>query len=207
MLFVLVLALVLWGLVRCAGGSDAREGADQSPELTAPTSGDPTPGDEPGRSQRRVAPPPAGVRTVSAGFAPASQACDHSSVRVVPEVDGRPRAGDPVTVQLRLSTAAEAACTLQLDAGVLLVAVTSGQEQVWSSARCTEAVPARSLVVQPGWSTLVEVTWSGERSCEAAGGSVPPGAYTVEAAMVEGEPAASDFELAVPPERRHRGQT
>lgn len=207
-LFVVVLALLLWGLVRCAGGSDARQALDPGPSLTVPTSGGQTPDDERSRRQRRAALPPAGVRTVSAGFAPATQPCDPASVRVAPEVSGEARAGDPVPVQLRLSTASDAACTLQLDSGSMLVAVTSADEQVWSTARCTQAAPERSLVVQPRWSTLVEVIWSGGESCATGEGVVPPGRYTVQAALVEGEPAASDFEVEAPPppERRHRGQ-
>jgi hypothetical protein len=130
-------------------------------------------------------------------------------MRVVPEVSGPARAGQPVAIQLRLSTTSDAACTLQLDAAALLVAVTSGDDQVWSSARCPQTVPGRSLVMQPRWSTLVEVTWSGRRGCAAGeGAAVAPGHYTLQAALVAGEPAESYFEIEEPPEpdRRHEEQ-
>jgi len=66
-----------------------------------------------------------------------------------------------------------------------------------------------SVVVQPHWSTVVEMVWSGQRhgaGCNDERRQVPPGAYTVQAAMVEGEPAASDFELSAArvPEPRDR---
>jgi len=111
-----------------------------------------------------------------------------------------------VPIQLQVSVATAAPCLLRLDSGALLVAVTSAGEPVWSSAGCESAVPVSTLVVQPHWSTLVEAMWSGRRGGEecAARRQVPAGDYTVQAAMVAGEPAAADFQLAEPREPEPR---
>jgi len=56
-------------------------------------------------------------------------------------------------------------------------------------------------VAQPHWSTIVEVTWSGQLTrnrCSLSAPWAPPGAYTVQAALLEGEPATANFELAAP---------
>ena len=207
-LLLVVLALLLAGLLQCVGGSDAPPPAGSGAvEPAAETSASVAPEDR--RRRRR---PPAAlrerVRTVSAGFRAARQPCDHAAVRVTPQVVGRTHVAEPVPIQLRISATSADPCLLRLDAASLLVAVTSGEDPVWSSAGCQSAVPVRSLAVQPRWSTVVEIVWSGRRVGEecAAGRQVPPGAYTVQAAMVEGEPAAVDFEMGTErvPERQHR---
>ena len=216
-LLLTILALLAWGLMRCVGAPDAQpSGGSAASEPTNETAVSPTPDNQPGR-ERQPADPPAGVRAVSAGFRPARQPCDPAAVAVVPQVSGRVRVGEAVPIQLRVSATSADPCLLRLDSTSLLVAVTSQDAPVWSSAGCASAIPVQSLVVQPRWSTVVEVMWSGRRLGEecAAGRPVPPGSYTVQAAMVAGEPAAADFELAEArqpdrrddDDRRRRSQT
>ncbi len=128
---------------------------------------------------------------------------------IVPDVSEPVRVGDVVPLQLRVTTSAGRPCVLSLDARSLLVAVTSDDRAIWSTSRCTGAVPTRSVVVQPHWSTVVDMEWSGRlgrAGCDSTDPLATPGSYTVQAALVEGEPAAIDFELrpAGPPEQRNR---
>ncbi|MGI8676240.1 MAG: hypothetical protein ACR2JT_04820 [Nocardioidaceae bacterium] len=203
-LFFVVLALAVWGVARWLGvqmpGSD-QDGDAASPVATAP---DPTASASPRDRDREPQSPPGvtpGVRLVPVRFLEPTQDCAPSSVRVLPAVTDPVPAGEAVRVQLRIATTAESACTVDLDSASLLVAVSSGEEPVWSSTQCTSAVPTRTLVAQPHWSTVVEVAWSGQLTrnrCSLTAPWAPPGVYTVQAALLEGEPATADFELAAP---------
>lgn len=194
LLLVAVLCVVAWAVLRLTSGSDPgaqAEGAGPAPsaESSAPASGQ-------RRRQHSAAPP--GVSLVTARYSDAGERCDPGAVSVQPQVSSPVRSGEPVPVQLRITASTTRACTLNLDASSLLVAVTSGERPIWSSTQCTAAVPARSLVLQPHWSTLIEVTWSGQLARESCDSSEPvarAGSYTVQAALVEGEPGAADFEL------------
>lgn len=209
LLLLAVLVVILWGLVRCTSEVDPQTQADGTgPSPSAGTSEvTSTPDAAPHRP--RGSAPAAGVSLVPAHFSAAGQRCDPSTVYVLPQVSGRVRVGEVVPLQLRVTTSAARACTLVLNSTSLLVAVTSEDQQVWSSTRCSSAVPTRSLVVQPHWATLVDLAWSGRlgrASCDSTERQAAPGPYTVQAALVEGEPAAADFELLPSPPDHRKGQ-
>lgn len=200
LLLAAVLLVVVWAVVRLTSGPDPQAQVDGAASASSTASSEPTPDD---RRRRHSAPPP-GVSVVPARFTDAAKRCDPSEVTVQPAVSDPVRAGKPVLVQLRMTPSSAQACALELDASSLLVAVTSGERAIWSSTQCTVAVPVRSLVLQPHWSALVEVTWSGQvarDSCDGTEPLAPAGSYTVHAALVEGEPGAADFVLRpAPPE-------
>jgi hypothetical protein len=123
-------------------------------------------------------------------------------------VEGSPRGGSDVALALSVATSADTACRLELTPDDLLVKVSTGGGQVWSTDQCPGAVPERTLVLRPGWTTAVVVTWPGiygDKGCTGTTRDAPPGSYAVEAAVYAGEPARSDFDLR-PPERRPSGQ-
>lgn len=202
-LLLVILALAIWGVLRWAGGDQpAKDRGTASVQGEAPS--DPTPAPPTTRATSgtpRPQPATPGVHTVPARFVSPDQECEPSTLRVVPAVVGLARAGETVRIHLRLSSTVESACTVSLDADALLVAVSSGDKTVWSSSRCTQAVPTRSLAVQPHWSTVFDVVWSGQlsrRGCDLTAPFAAQGFYTVQAAMLEGEPGTADFELDAP---------
>jgi hypothetical protein len=137
------------------------------------------------------------IRTVAESFERPKENCDLTGVRVEPSVADPVYAGEPVQVTLRISSTSSKACSLGIDADHLLVAITSAGDVVWDSTKCEDAVPAREIALQPGWSALVDVTWTGRysgRNCAPDASVAEPGTYTVEAAVLEGEPSQADFE-------------
>jgi hypothetical protein len=137
------------------------------------------------------------IRTVAESFERPKENCDLTGVRVEPSVADPVYAGEPVQVTLRISSTSSKACSLGIDADHLLVAITSAGDVVWDSTKCEDAVPAREIALQPGWSALVDVTWTGRysgRNCAPDASVAEPGTYRVEAAVLEGEPSQADFE-------------
>lgn len=204
-----VVAMILWGVVRATSGSDpnAQAGGAGAAASATPLESGSTSDAAPPRRHRRA--PAAGVSLVPAHLATAGQRCDPSTVNVVPEVAEPVRVREAVPVTLQLTTSSPRACTLELDASSLLVAVTTEDRQIWSSTRCTGAVPTRALVVRPHWSTLIDVMWSGRLGrggCDSTEPAPPPGTYTVRAALVKGEPGASDFQLRPARQERPEGK-
>ena len=129
--------------------------------------------------------------------------CLPKDVRVVPGVDTGVRGGEDVAVHLTLTTAGTLPCRIEVDSGLLLVQLSTGGSPVWSTEQCPGAVPERTVVLRPGWSSSLDVVWPGlygDRQCTGATRVAPPGAYAVEAAVYEGEPSRADFDLrpAVP---------
>ena len=143
------------------------------------------------------------ISTVAESFQTPRQECDLTQVSVVPSVSDQAYAGEPVQMTLRISSASSSACSLSLDADHLLVAISEGNDVVWDSTHCADEIPVRDLALQPHWSTVVDFTWSGlhsGRRCTPDSTAAEPGKYTVQAAVLEGEPSEADFELAKPPE-------
>jgi hypothetical protein len=202
MMLAIVLVLV-WLAARWIGGGDS-SAAPQGDHATAASAAedDATPTDSRHHKSRdRVRTDR--IRAVAETFDRPHENCDLTRVLVTPTVADPAYAGEPTSVTLRISTSSSTACSLTLDAEHLLVSITSGDDTVWDSTHCDDAIPTRDLALQPRWSTLVDVTWSGQysgRRCPSNGTAAKPGTYTVEAAVLEGEPTETDFELVKRPD-------
>jgi hypothetical protein len=196
-----VVVLVGWLMVRWIdGGGSGAAPPDESSAAAATDTDDATePKDKATKDKVRDAQ----IRTVAETFERPREACDLTNVVVSPSVAEPAYAGEPVRLTLRISSSSSQACSLAIDVEHLLVAITSGRDDVWDSTRCEDDVPVRELALQPDWSTLVELTWSGRysgRTCAPDATAAEPGTYTVEAAVLEGEPTAAEFELVERPE-------
>ena len=151
------------------------------------------------------------VKDVAENFQRPHEECDLTQVSVVPSVTDPAYAGEPVQMTLRISSASSSACSLSLDGDHLLVSISEGHDLVWNSTHCTDDVPVVDLALQPHWSTLVDFTWSGlhsGRQCTPDSTPADPGSYTVQAAVLEGEPSQTDFDLVArpkPPADKHDG--
>jgi len=170
---------------------------------------------------------PGPVQTVSRPVAVTSRLarptadCQLGSVVVTPNVRGRAVAGEPVRLELVLRVepvrldlvtrlTLDGACRLRLGAGQLLAEVVNpAGVPVWDVADCPRDLPVGAVTLRSGWQTAVALNWSGrrrDRTCVQATEPVEPGTYELRAAVVGGEPATSDFEVAAP-RRQSSGQT
>jgi hypothetical protein len=90
------------------------------------------------------------------------------------------------------------ACRLPITPDTLVARVTSGSDVVWSSTDCPDALLARQVVVRHDPPTVYSLTWNGRRStgnCAAKGEVAPPGGYSLEAALIGGQPQRAHFDI------------
>lgn len=200
-----IVFLLVWLVVRWIDGGDsgaAPSGGEDPAAATASDDGETVGSDSSGRKsedKERTA----RIRTVAESFEQPRENCDLTQVLVTPTVADPVYAGEPAVVTLRISTSSSTACSLSIDADHLLLSISSGNDTVWDSTRCEDAIPTRDLALQPHWSALVDVTWSGlysGRRCPSDGTAAEPGTYSIEAAVLEGEPTEADFELVKRPD-------
>lgn len=127
--------------------------------------------------------------------------CADSDIEVNPTVDGDAFAGQDVVVTLNLTTEESPACTWEVSPESVVLKLTSGEDRIWSTQDCPEAVPTESVVVRQADVTQVEVTWPSRRSDDdcTPGDWAMPGYYHAEAAALGGEPEDEQFHLLTPP--------
>lgn len=92
-------------------------------------------------------------------------------------------AGLPVTFGLTVTNESEQACSLDAGSDHLVMRVTSGSDEIWSSAHCPSGADSRLYVFGPDVSSQINVEWSGARSNSECSGGLPaprPGTYVVE---------------------------
>ncbi len=107
-------------------------------------------------------------------------------------------AGASNTATFILTSRATPACRLAITPDTLVAQVTSGDEVIWSSSDCPDAVSAKQLVVRSDPATAYRFEWNGLRStddCQGAGEVPAPGGYWVEAALIGGEPHQAFFDI------------
>jgi len=125
--------------------------------------------------------------------------CREDEVSVVPDVP-RAAGGGAIVVQLELS-GTQPACTFKVSPESLVVKITSGEDRIWSSQECPDAIPSTSVVVRSAVPASVPVTWSGRRSDETCSNRTAwalPGFYHVHAAALGSAPSDVQFEVTVP---------
>lgn len=127
--------------------------------------------------------------------------CEASDVLVKPVVGKTPEAGRDVRIRLRLRTQEAEACTWQVSSDTVTIAITSGDDDIWSSRECPKVVPTEDVVVRSAKATTVPVDWNARRSddeCSAYTDWAMPGWYHVQTAAFGGESADVQFELVRP---------
>ncbi|NYI99489.1 hypothetical protein HNR19_000188 [Nocardioides thalensis] len=208
-LFVLTLAASLLFVIVSVlrGGSDASDdapvaqqaGADVEPSQTVTVE----PRDEQRRRERRErrAGPTYGPTFDPDVLAQPDGYCKAADVLITPEVD-EAVAGRDVTIGLSLRSTGPAACLWRLSDERIVVRVTRGAEEVWTTRECGDAIPERVVTVRDVVATVVEMTWEEAKESDPGcpGGSewLQPGDYSVAAATLGGEPGETDFELETP---------
>ncbi len=146
----------------------------------------PTPEPEP----RRPPPPPPPLAEPTGD-------CDPTGVDMTIDVADA-RAGQSNTATFVLTSIDTPACTLSVTPATVVINVTSGDDTVWSSDDCPDALLAKQIVVRSDPPSSYEFTWNGRRSSEGCqlDDTLPePGGYFVEAALIGGEPHEAYFDL------------
>ncbi|GAB2871639.1 hypothetical protein [Nocardioides pacificus] len=191
-----VSVLLVAGIARLLdSGSDA----SSDPEQAAPVAADAT--DESTLSAEATATesttPRRRGKTPKPAPAQPDGPCLDEDVVVTP-VSRPVEGGADSVMMLNLTTREAAACTWRVSPETLTVKITSGDDEIWFSRHCPDAVPTRDLIVRKESVAKVGVTWSGRRSddeCSPLTAWAMPGGYHVEAAALSGEPAKAYFEL------------
>ena len=224
MLLVVILAVLFW-LGRLIGGDDGSAAASPSPTPRPAAVGGVT-HPSPRPDVHRAAPNhrPAEHRTDQAEpgrrsedrpredktpLAEPDGPCEPAEVVLRPMVSAGYVAGDAVEIRLTMRTTGASACTIALGPDNLLVKITSGDDDIWTSTQCPQAVLPSQQVVRNAPPLTYRLAWSGSRSaprCPSGTAPAEPGTYEVTAAIIGGEPAHSRFTLdPSPPTRRANG--
>jgi hypothetical protein len=215
---VLLLAAVLvtglvWWLVTGSGRADetSADGGSKPPAsngagATTPSESTPTT-DPPARQKPEKTPegqqPTQQQKNQKPKHRPLAQPtgnCKPQDVDMTIDV-GDSAPGQPNTATLLMSSTKLAACTLSITPDTMTVRVTSGDDVVWSSDDCPDALRAQQLVARRDPPTAYQFRWNGQRSSENCQPveSVPgPGGYWVEAAMIGGDPHRAYFDIKAP---------
>lgn len=130
--------------------------------------------------------------------------CQASDVAVTPSVARPAEADDDITLRLSLQTLESEACTWQVSRDSVIVKISEGSDELWTTQQCPAAVPVESVVVRRAVATVVELSWNGKESaagCSRRTAWVLPGDYTIAAASLGGEPAETEFRLVRPAAR------
>lgn len=188
---------------RAASGEAASAAADDSSDGSGNSSGDDgstepeaeggQDADEPAEGETEAAEP------TSEPPAQPDGECATDDVVITPRIENAV-AGSPVDIVLSVTTRESAACYWTVSAQSVVVKVTSGSDDIWSSQHCPDAVVAADLVVRhdtPADTTVQWPAWRSGADCTIEQWSMP-GYYHVEAAPLAGEPTQAQFELVAP---------
>jgi hypothetical protein len=216
LLVVLVALALVFGIARLLGGAG---GSGQQPsarpvgaEASSPAGTDPVSSSAPPTTSPQVtvssAPTPSATGTGASApripLATPTGACANEDVVAVPSAGKRASAGRPVVLSVSLSTKVSPACTWVVSPDSLVVKVTSGADNFWSTQQCPGAVLKQSVVVRKDVATTVAVAWNGQRSdqdCSRSTDWAEPGYYHVAAAAFGADPTDVQFRLYPPAAR------
>jgi hypothetical protein len=184
-LVLVVLAVLLFVLLRLFGGggsgdaqNSAAPGPQQNPTTAPPDAPTATSASSSGATTKKTEQP--GKTTQPARDAE----CTGSDVRVeVLPANRKIVSGSAVNFVLRL-TGVSQDCKAPLDPGLLSVTVTSGNDQIWTTSQCEQAIPHATLAVAKGKQVVSTVPWNGRRSAPGCLPGQPParpGTYVVKA--------------------------
>ncbi|MEV0801258.1 hypothetical protein AB0I34_26435 [Kribbella sp. NPDC050281] len=186
-LVVLVLLFILVFRLFSGGGDDpqnsAASGPQQNPSSAPPPTPVTTPTATPTDTPAKSTPPPT----------PRDTNCEGSDVRVdVLPATRRIVSGSVLNFVVRLDAVSDG-CKASVDPGRLTVTVTSGNDLIWTTTHCAQAIKRATLVVAKGKQATSTVAWNGHRSgpgCLPGQPVAKPGTYVVNA-VFDGSPSSA----------------
>ncbi len=219
-IIVLVTSLVWW-LVSGRGSANESGAADLSPTTTVPSSNGPDtdhqakkhhskPDDgtkqqdgkpdngtktQPKSKQPKTPDPTQSTRTP---LATPTGDCDPADVDLEIDVSDA-KAGQPNSATFIFTSTSTPACTLAITPTTMVARITSGDDVVWSSEDCPDALRVKEIVARQDPPTAYEFRWNGKRStedCQPADSLPEAGGYWVQAALIGGEPQRAYFDIA-----------
>ena len=212
---VLVVALALvYGVARLLGGGGGQQptaravGAEASttpptatsavsPALTPSATDSATAGTTDGATAGSTEGAMPGAPATTA-LAQPTGACSSGDLVATPSVRGTAHGGHPVVFTIALTTRTSPACTWTVSPQTLVVKVTSGPDDVWSTQQCPGAIGKQAVVLRNNAPVDVTVAWNGRRSDEGCTDVPPwaqPGDYHVAAAAFGSDPVDVQFPL------------
>lgn len=192
-LVLAVLALLLILMLRLfGGGGDPQNSAATVPQgeptttptvapTTTPTSRATTTATEKKKTQKPV----------KTSETPREVKCGRSDVRIEAlPANRRIVSGSMLNFVVRFDAISDE-CKATVDANLLTVTVTSGNDLIWTTTHCAQAIPRATLVVAKGKQAVSTVPWTGRRSgpgCLPGQPVARPGTYVVKA-VYDGRPS------------------
>ena len=185
---VVVLFFLISRLFSGGGGDDAKNSAATDPQQNpsgAPPAATTTPTPTPTATGQKTEKP---TRTTP----PADHKCDGSDVQLEALPANRKIVSGSVLNFVIQFQAVSDECKASVDADKLTVTVTSGNDLIWTTTHCGQAIPRATLVVAKGKQATSTVPWNGHRSgpgCLPGQPVAKPGTYVVKA-VYDGRPSA-----------------
>lgn len=132
-----------------------------------------SPATEPAATGSATAPASAPATAEATGSPDDPAACAAADLEVGLVLDpGAPSAGSAVDFEVSLINTAQLPCLLETGAEALVATVTSGEDEIWSSAHCAEEREERLLLDAGGQHTMT-LRWPGTRSAPGCGENQP----------------------------------
>jgi hypothetical protein len=193
-LVLAVLALLLFLILRLfgGGGEDPQNTAATGPQQTPATTPPVTPTSTPTSTKKSEEP----ARTTTTP--PRDTKCDGSDVRVdILPANRKIVSGSALNFVVRFEAVSDE-CKAAVDSGALTVTVMSGNDLIWTTTHCGQAIQRATLVVAKGKQAAATVPWNGRRSgpgCLPGQPVAKPGTYTVKAEFDDRASTAQAFQV------------
>lgn len=187
---VLAVVVLLFFLVsRLFGGGD-------EPKNSAATDPQPNPSSAPPAAPTTT-PTVTPTKTVKS-TPPADQKCAGSDVKIeVLPANRKIVSGSVLNFVVRLDAVSDE-CKATIDPGALTVTVLSGNDLIWTTTHCGQAIQRATMVVAKGKQAATTVGWNGHRSgpgCLPGQPVAKPGTYVVKAEFDDRVSAAQAFQV------------
>ncbi len=194
-LVLAVLALLLLLVLRLFGGgggedpqNTAASGPQQNPTTAPPTA----PTTSPTATEKKSEKPAKTSET------PRDTTCEGNDLRVeVLPANRKIVSGSVLNFVVRFDAVSDE-CKASIDSGALTVTVMSGNDLIWTTTHCGQAVQRTTLVVAKGKQATTTVPWNGRRSgpgCLPGQPTAKPGTYVVKAVFDDRASTVQAFQV------------
>ncbi|HEU4946856.1 MAG TPA: hypothetical protein VFT31_06865 [Kribbella sp.] len=180
-LLLAVLGVLVVVLLNLFDGGDPKSSAASTPDQTPRTPGATTAAP----STPTTTPQASGsAESSKQTTTPKDTGCDGGDIRITVLPATRTIAsGGTLNLAVRLS-ALRGECTATIDPTRLSVTITSGNDQIWTTSHCEQAISRATMILAEGKESTSTVAWNGRRSgpgCLPGQPLAKPGTYVAKA--------------------------